>query len=47
MLDRIPKKEYLSPVRMNISRIDSEGENMVYIYHLLGIIPDKRKFVTG
>ena len=41
MLDRIPKREYPSPVRMNISRIDSEGRNRNYIYQLLDRRPQR------
>ena len=31
LLDKIPKREYPPPVRMNISRIDSGGEDKIGI----------------
>ena len=46
MLDRIPKREYQSSVRMNISKIDSEGGNRNYIYQLLDRIP-KREYLSS
>lgn len=41
LLDKIPKREYPSPVRMNISKIDLAGENGIYNYWLLGRRPKR------
>ena len=42
-MGRLPKREYLSPVRMNISRIDSARESRNYNYWLLGRRPQNRE----